>query len=59
MNAHTLVPVDRRPGWPCVLEAALIHTPLAKDAVAGVSVLTDDFTRTVLLDLSRGMVRRL
>ncbi|GAA4032987.1 hypothetical protein GCM10023063_15440 [Arthrobacter methylotrophus] len=51
MTAHLLVPVDRRPGRPSVLQAVLIHTPLAKDSVARVSVLADDFTWAVLLDL--------
>ena len=51
MTAHTLVPVDRKPGRPSVLQAVLVHTPLAKNAVARVSVLADDFTWTVLLDL--------
>lgn len=51
MTAHALVPVDRHPGRPSVLQAVLIHTPLAKNAVARVSVLADDFTWTVLLDL--------
>ncbi|MCI4533205.1 hypothetical protein MRT07_23555, partial [Escherichia coli] len=51
MTAHLLVPVDRAPGRPSVLQAELIHTPLAKNAVARVKVLADDFTWTVLLDL--------
>lgn len=50
-TAHVLVPVDRHPGRPSVLQAVLIHTPLAKNAVARVSVLADDFSWTVLLDL--------
>jgi hypothetical protein len=51
LTAHALVPVDRHPGRPSVLQAVLIHTPLDKNAVARVSVLADDFTWTVLLDL--------
>lgn len=51
MTAHVLIPVDRAPGRPSVLQAELIHTPLAKNAVARVKVLADDFTWTVLLDL--------
>lgn len=51
LTAHALVPIDRNPGRPSVLQAELIHTPLAKNSVARVSVLADDFTWTVLLDL--------
>jgi hypothetical protein len=51
LTTHALVPVDRNPGRPSVLQAVLTHTPLAKNAVARVSVLADDFTWTVLLDL--------
>lgn len=51
MTAHILVPVAGKHGRPSVLQAVLVHTPLAKNAVARVSVLADDFTWTVLLDL--------
>lgn len=51
LTAHALVPIDRHPGRPSILQAELIHSPLAKNSVARVSVLADDFTWTALLDL--------
>lgn len=51
LTAHVLIPIDRQPGRPSVLQVVLVHTPLAKNAVARVSVLADDFTWTVLLEL--------
>jgi hypothetical protein len=51
MTAHVLVPVAGKHARPTVLQAVLVHTPLAKNAVARVSVLADDFSWTVLLDL--------
>lgn len=51
MTAHCLIPVDRNPGRPSVLQAELILTPLPKNAVAKISVLSDNFAWTLLLAL--------
>ncbi|MET4143839.1 hypothetical protein [Arthrobacter sp. UYCo732] len=51
VTSHVLIPVSGQPGRPSILQAELVHTPLSKNAVARVSVLADDFTWTVLLDL--------
>lgn len=51
MTSHSLIPRDRQPARPTVLQAELIHTRLDKNRVARVSVLADDFTWTVLLDI--------
>lgn len=52
LTAHGPISRDRQPARPTVLQAELIHTPLEKNRVARVSVLADDFTWTVLLDVA-------
>lgn len=51
VTAHTLIARDHAPARPTVLQAVIVNTPLLKDARATVSVLSDGFAWTTLLDL--------